>query len=305
MALTKSYGPAVFCSPFFVGAIIGLFDVKRPWRTSFQVILVAILLSIAFLREGVICCLFALPIVLPMTVLGVTTTGVLRRYVRGRRALALFRGGLLLLGIAWQAVEGALDRPEEHPVHVARSAIVVEAPPERVFAVLTERPLEVPSRWPWFIRVGLPMPERLIVEAPARGGRVTAAFSSGVARGHVTEWVPGRSLAYGIDRYEVDDLPFHITRLGRGPNYGLRAERVEDWLTLLGTRWALAPLPDGRTALSREIVWRRHLAPAVYFAWLQQTIMQRGQDRLLELVRERARLAPVGPTPLVATEAAP
>jgi len=39
--------------------------------------------------------------------------------------------------------------------------------------------------------------------------------------------------------------------------------------------------------LVRDVSWRRHLAPAFYFGWLQDTIMQRGQDRLLELLRQR------------------
>jgi hypothetical protein len=34
------------------------------------------------------------------------------------------------------------------------------------------------------------------------------------------------------------------------------------------------------------------LAPAFYFGWLQQTIIQRGQDRLLALVRERVIKTP-------------
>jgi len=141
----------------------------------------------------------------------------------------------------------------------------------------------------------LPMPSRMTVQAPSAGGQVTATFSQGVAHGHVTEWIPGRALAYTIDRYDVTDLPFHITRLGRGPSYGLRAERVGDWLTIVDTRWTLVPRAGGGTELRRDLTWRRHLAPAIYFGWLQQTIIQRGQDRLVELVRERVEQP--GPAP--------
>jgi uncharacterized protein YndB with AHSA1/START domain len=287
MALEKSYEPAIFCSPFFVGAIVGLFDVEHPVRNALTTVLVGLGVAILTMREGVVCCLMALPLVLPVTIVGALCTSTLRRYMRGRRARAAFGGFLLLACTAWQAVEGALDDPPNHPLHRATSAVVIDAPPERVFATLTARALEVRQDWPWFLRIGLPMPSRLRVLPPSEGGQVTGTFSQGVARGQVTEWEPGRTLAYSIDRYQITDLPFHITRLGRSPSYGFRAERVEDWLTIVSTRFDLRPLPSGGTELRREIVWRRHLGPALYFGWLQQAIIQRGQDRLLALVRER------------------
>jgi uncharacterized protein YndB with AHSA1/START domain len=198
---------------------------------------------------------------------------------------------------AWQAIGGALDDPAHHPQHHARSTIAIAAPPEQVFAALTTRPLTVEARWPWFLRVGLPMPSRFTVDAPGPNGRVTAVFSSGVAHGHVTEWAPGRALAFQIDGYDIDDLPFHITRLGRGPHYGLHPDRVDDWLTLTGARYRFEPGPGGGTLVTREVAWRRHLAPAFYFGWLQDTIMRRGQDRLLELVRRRIEQEQPQPPP--------
>ena len=90
-----------------------------------------------------------------------------------------------------------------------------------------------------------------------------------------------------VERYQIRDLPFHVTRIGRSPDYGFRSERVEDWLTLLELRYSLAPAADGGTQLSRRTIWRRHLAPSLYFAWLQQTVVERGQRRLLELLREQ------------------
>jgi hypothetical protein len=39
-------------------------------------------------------------------------------------------------------------------------------------------------------------------------------------------------------------------------------------------------------------VCRRHLSPDVYFAWLQQTIIEHSQLRLLELLKERIEALP-------------
>jgi uncharacterized protein YndB with AHSA1/START domain len=299
-ALGKSYTEAFFCIPLFVGVIVGVLAPRQPIRTSLAVIGMALLIAIVTLREGVICCLFALPLVVPQALLGATCGAIIRRHVRYRK----HRAGIVALLIAgaacWQAIDGAFDDPARHPSHHAASTIVIAAPPEQVFAALATRPVSLEPRWPWFIRVGLPMPSRFEIDRPGPDGRIRAVFSHGVARGHVTDWVPGRVLAFAIDGYAIDDLPFHITRLGRGPHYGLRPERVDDWLTITGVRFTLRPAAGGGTALSREVSWRRHLAPGLYFARLQQTIMQRGQDRLLELLRRRIEQPPPAGAPALA-----
>jgi len=294
-AFGKSYGEAFFCSPFFVGAVIGLLGPRRPIRNSLYTIGAALLLGVATLREGVVCCLFALPLVVPETILGALCGSTIRRFVHSRRHRIGAAIVLVASASAWQAIGGALDDPAHHPLHHAESRIAIAAPPAEVFAALTARPLIVEARWPWFLRVGLPMPSRFSVDSPGVAGRVTAVFSSGVARGHVTEWEPGRLLAFQIDRYEIADVPFHITRLGRGPHFGLHPDRVDDWLTLAGARYRLEPAAGGGTVLVRDVSWRRHLAPAFYFGWLQDAIMQRGQDRLLELLRQRIEQRPPRP----------
>jgi uncharacterized protein YndB with AHSA1/START domain len=286
-ALCKSYSEAFFCSPFFVGAIVGVLAPARPIHNSFVTLFVALLASILLLQEGVVCVLFALPLVIPETILGALSGATIRRYVHHRQLRMSIAGGLMLVAVGWQAVDGALDDPARHPLHHAESAIVIDAPPDRVFAAIAGPSLTIAPRWQWFLRIGLPMPTRLDIEQPALGGDVRATFSHGVARGHITEWRPRRALAYSIDAYDIDDLPFHITRLGRGPHYGLATERVDNWLTLVGTRYDLEATADGRTRLRRNISWRRHLAPGFYFGWLQDQIITRGQDRLLELIRAR------------------
>ena len=55
-----------------------------------------------------------------------------------------------------------------------------------------------------------------------------------------------------------------------------------------GTRYTLSPGVRGGSVLRRRVIWQRHLAPDSYFGWLQQTVMERAQVRLLELIRNRA-----------------
>jgi len=41
------------------------------------------------------------------------------------------------------------------------------------------------------------------------------------------------------------------------------------------------------------MVWRRHLAPAIYFGWLQQAVIERGHARLLAHLRQTLAERPV------------
>jgi uncharacterized protein YndB with AHSA1/START domain len=291
-ALARSYTPSIFAIPFFFGLVVGLCSLHHPYRNAFITLVLAALLAVGTMREGVICLLYSLPIVVPELFIGAGCGHVLRRWARSRRRRAQITGGVVLLALAWQAVEGRLDDPARHPVQAAEASVVIAAPPERVFAALTARELTVPARWPWFLRVGLPMPRSLRIDAPGPAGRLRVEFSSGTARGHVTAWQPPSALAFTIDRYQIADEPFHITRLGRGPHYGLHPDRVDDWLTLVDLSYTLERTPDGGTRLARRTTWRRHLAPAFYFAPLQAAVIGRGQARLLALIKERVEREP-------------
>jgi hypothetical protein len=281
-----SYTASFFAAPFFVGAVVGLLSLRSPFRNALVTLGVALLIGVATLQEGVVCVLFSLPLLVPELMLGTACAWVIRRHVRALRYNNFLAALMVLIGLGWQVAEGLTDDPAHHPMHTATTSLEIAAPPEQVFAALTGRPIEVTGRWPWFLRVGLPMPRRMELANPGPQGRLRIDFSQGSAYGHVTRWQPGRALTFTIDRYQIDDLPFHITRLGRGPHWGLRTERVDDWLTLLDLRYELEPTPAG-TRLTRVTTWRRHLAPGFYFGWLQQQIIARGQVRLLELIRGR------------------
>jgi uncharacterized protein YndB with AHSA1/START domain len=290
-----SYTASFFAAPLFVGVMVGMFSLRHPFRNSFITLLLALLVGVVTLQEGVVCILYSLPLLVPEVLVGAACAWTLRRFVRAQRNHYFIAALALFAGIGWQVAEGRLDDPARHPVHTAASTVELSAPPEQVFAALTDQPIEVAARWPWFLRVGLPMPRRMELLDAGPAGRLRLDFSQGKAHGHVTTWAPGRALAFTVDRYQIDDLPFHITRLGRGPHWGLRTERIDDWLTLMDLRYTLEPTPSGGTRLTRQTTWRRHLAPAFYFGWLQQQIMTRGQGRLLELVRERVRVTSYPP----------
>lgn len=87
-------------------------------------------------------------------------------------------------------------------------AIEVEAPPERVWRLLTD-PAELPRWWPDAAEL-----------EPGIGGRVVLRFGPGDVSGEITAWEPPRALAFtwiGSDRPTVElHVAFTVEDLGDG-----------------------------------------------------------------------------------------
>jgi len=304
-ALTESYGEAFFAIAYFVGFATGIASPNRPWRNVTLVLLVALGLSIVTLREGVICVIFALPVIIPLTFLGTACGWLLRRWLRDRRARQAAGALSVAVAIGWQAIEGTADDPAKHPMHRVASSVDVNAPAQAVFDALTEASVNLDQGFPWFIEIGLPVPKRMRVEEPRLGGKITFVQSTGVVHGRITRWDPPRSFVFGIERYVLSDLPFHITRLGRSPDYGFRSERVEDWLTIREMTYTVEPIDERSSRLSRRVEWQRHLRPDFYFGWLQPFVMERGQQRLLQIIRTNIEARPTSASRRVAAGTPP
>jgi hypothetical protein len=287
MLVDESYGPAIFATPFFIGVVTAVLCPRLPYRSGLFALALALLLAIFTMREGVVCVLFSLPLLIPAQLIGSWVGNVLARHVRSKRARHGAVSGFLFLGLLWHVVEGICDDPSRHPEHVAEAEVLVPSPPAVVFAVLTRGELLFRDDWPWFIRIGLPMPRSMSIRNPGPEAELRFDFGQGIAFGSIIRWRQDRELSYRIDRFQIEDPPFHITRLGRSPNYGFRSERVEDWLSVSSVRYSLEPFGEGGTRLVRRVVWRRHLAPGFYFGWLQQAVIERGQRRLLALIHEK------------------
>lgn len=295
----KSYGPAIFATPFFIGVVTAALCPQLPYRSGLLALVCALGLAILTLREGVVCVLFSLPLLIPALLIGSYVGNVLTRFVRSRKARSASLGGFLVLGLLWHVVEAICDDPKRHPEHAAEAELFVPAPPARVFSALTRGELTLRDDWPWFIRIGLPMPRSMSIRNPGPNAELRFEIGQGTAFGSVIRWEQDRELSFRVDRFEIEDLPFHITRLGRSPTYGFRPERVEDWLSVSSVRYSLRPVGADGTWLSRRVVWRRHLAPGFYFGWLQQAVMERSQRRLLALITEKVS-SPSGPGSLEA-----
>ena len=121
-AFGKSYSEAFFCSPFFVGAVVGLLGPRRPIRNSLYTLLAALVLGVVDAAGG--------RRLRPVLAAAGRSRDDPGRAVRVDDSAATStiagvasapRRMLVLAGVGWQVIDGRLDDPAHHPLHHATS----------------------------------------------------------------------------------------------------------------------------------------------------------------------------------------
>lgn len=223
--------------------------------------------------EGGLCILMALPVVLPLAMLGGVIGGL--RIFRGRRE------GLAaaLLPFVVMPIEQLVPAPDE--VHRLESEIAIHAPAAAVWEEVVEVPEIVPAeqRPALFTRLGFPRPVSATIDRRGVGGIRRARFERGVLfLETVTHYEPARRLRFTIaaqtDSIPPETLDRHVT-IG-GPYFDV----------LVG-EYTLEPTADGVILhLASEL---RVSTRFNFYAkpWVD-AIMLSIQENILAVVRERA-----------------
>lgn len=286
---TKNTG---FVTGFFFftappGYVLGLFAPRRPYFALFVCYILSFVLLVGFFREGVVCMLMASPVLFSGMAVGAFLGQFTRRYLANRRQKIAASIAFLVVYHGGAKIEKSMDDPSRHPWHLVQSSLKIEASPAQVFAMLTGPSLSLPNAWPSILYIGLPIPRSMQVTKPGPDGEVVMHFNHGRALASISSWQQNRSLAFVIKDYQLSDPPFFRTRLAVDQHYGLKTERVADWLSFGELRYDLEATSDGYTRLTRTNHFQRHLFPDFYFGWMQETIIKAGTDALLQHIKAR------------------
>ncbi len=286
--LDGNYVTPVFWSPYIIGFIFGVSSTHQAYRNTVVAYVAVVLVLLATFREGAACMAMATPLLLPLCLAGTFSGRLTGGIVKSRRARKTSAVLVFLALGGWQAAAMALDDARTHPWHEVRAAIDVGTTPDGVFALLTDpRGLEIGGAWPKVLDVGLPIPERMVVQTPGENGLIRFDFNHGKVEAKIVAWRPGRLLSFSPARFELDDPPFFHTRLGDGPHRGLKTERVTDWLTFGVLSYEIEPREGGGSRLTRVTRFQRHLFPSFYFENLQTAVIEAGSKSLLEKLGRR------------------
>lgn len=238
---------------------------------------------VAFALEGAVCLLMALPIALPLAMLGALAAYGLRnnRFAHPPTFLLLFLG----LTPYSASIEHALPRQAEI-VQVATS-IGIAASPERVWqTVLQPAHLSAPSQI--LFRAGVAYPLASHIEGAGPSAIRYCDFSTGKLVEPVLIWDEGRRL-----RFTVRSNPLPMQEWT--PYARLHPPHLDGFLVSRQGEFLIEGLADGRTRLTATTWYQDHLYPAPYWKLWSDYIIHQVHHMVLENVRQRALAAILAP----------
>ncbi|MCS3780277.1 SRPBCC family protein [Tsukamurella ocularis] len=262
-------------SVFYVGLpalLAALLVISRPSTSAYGIVLkgttLFLLIATIFAGEGVVCVLFAAPLIYAVALLVAALVQAVRTGGRSARAVAV--PALLLAVASTEGAVPALTLPSENTVTAER---VVSATPEQVRAAIAA-PLRF-AEPTGALALGFPRPLEDHSEGLAPGDARHIVFSGAPQRAamlHGHHWGTAPStltlrVAAAGDR-SVDYVAEHD------------ATPIATWLTWRAStvRWEPA---DGGTRVTWSLTFDRRLAPAAYWTPLERAVAQRAAHYLI------------------------
>ena len=264
------YGWAFFILlPVVTGLAIGALPSRRwAYYGLWAGLGIFVLLLLAGQLEGMVCVLMALPLVISCLFLGSVAAQLLRRWrqlaeERNTLPMLALPFGLFLLGAP---VEQAMTR--EPATLAIRTDVLLPYSARQVYErIKSVDTLDAPK--PLLLRMGLPVPQKCILERETVGARRTCYFSGGQIVERVTELRPGEVL-------RMDVVDYQLT--GR------------KWLGFREAIYLFETIDANHTRLSRITTYTSQLRPRAYWAPLERAgIAQEHEYVFRNLAQDLAR----------------
>jgi hypothetical protein len=234
--------------PLVVGATIALVT-PRPITAvaliSGTISLLFCLTGLIFVHaEGLLCAFLAFPVIFVSLAIGVGFGMLIRVITQSFRKAAMnsliFLAGPALVFGGHQLEMKTFPQPR---VQSISTSIHLRATPELLWANIQSLD-KMGGTKPFLMHVGLPIPQRCVLQGTAVGSKRTCYFDQGYIEETILEWDPPRRMRLSIDR---TNMP------GR------------HWLSFEGAEYDLKPDADG-TVITRVTTIRSNLSPAWYWS---------------------------------------
>jgi uncharacterized protein YndB with AHSA1/START domain len=219
-------------------------------------------------KEGYICMLMALPLVLPLT-----TAGSLFAYWS-----SVSRQGKQPVGMALLLPLGLLfDVNAKPPVYSVTTSIVVNASPERVWKYVVAFP-DIQEKPDWVLSTGLAYPVRTRIDGSRAGAARSCDLSTGTVQERVVAWEEPRLLRFTV----LSTPPAMVERGLYGP---IHPKHLDGYYISKAGQFELTPLSGGRTLVVGTSWYRHGLWPAEYWRWWSDAVVHHIHRRVLEHIR--------------------
>ena len=297
----ENYGITLFClSPAicsFLAVILHQWarpaSGERIWPVTGAVVgVMAVIASLGLLlaagAEGFICIAMALPFALILSLIGAVFGQAVVMAFDGRpQQLPIFT----LVVLLYPAAQGYEARhPAPAVPQLITTQVVVEAPPQRVWATLVQ-PVQYPA-YPaatgWF-RAGVVYPTRTALAYDAAGNPPTLVchYSQGLAHLPVAVWQPGRQLTFAVPPAV---MPAPMREISPYPQ--IHAPHLHGYFQVDSGTFRLRPLPGGRTLLEARTVYRHSIGPRFYWQLWSDYLLDAMHQRVLATLKAAAEATP-------------
>lgn len=260
--------------------------VADPWKTRTRrqylsiplwTLLAAVIVSLVFLREGVICVLMLSPLWLGSGLIGAATTYRLRRRVDDARTYSM---AMLALPLVAMQVEPMIPLPITTAT-VSR-AVVIDAPTETIWPLLRGIPNVRPGEGRWTLSqdvIGLPRPIGAKLARDGLGADRFARWQHNIRfRERITDWRPGRRIGW---RFLFDDIA--------GWGYTDRHLMPDSpYFTVMTGGYRVDPLADGRTKVTLHTEYRMQTPLNRYAQLWGELLLGDVESNILAVVQQRA-----------------
>ncbi|MGB2590021.1 MAG: SRPBCC family protein [Candidatus Acidiferrum sp.] len=237
--------------PLVIGATIAMVT-PRP-IAGISILAGALALAICLISlvsihaEGILCALLAFPLVFLSLLLGVGIGLLLRSFVREMRSISTNYLVFLAMPVLVLGGEGLQRRAFPQPrIQTIATSIRLQATPDQVWSNIQSLD-SLSGEKPFLMHVGLPIPQKCVLQGKAVGSKRTCYFDQGSIEETILAWDPPRRMLLSIDR---TNMP------GR------------HWLEFEGAEYDLRAEGDG-TIVTRTTTIRSNLSPAWYWGRLE------------------------------------
>lgn len=279
--LFGSYGYTMFFAlPVAVGAVASYVVNREGTKPSAAVVIGALtlgaLLVMGVAIEGAVCIILAVPLIVPLGLLGGGIGEVAARMRQTRTTVSCIAALPLLFSL-----EAAFPLRSEF---VSVESIEVAAAPEDVWRSIIDmgeikKAPSIPFGW-------LAHPVAGEIEGEGVGVLRRGVFSTGIAYERVTEWEPGERLWF-----DVLSNPPALKELS--PYGNISTPHAEGYFTTAYAHFDITPLPHGRTRLQLATLHRLKLEPAFYWTPIAKWAVYENKTRVLTHFARRAEAAAV------------
>ena len=280
------YGWGLFVAlPFAMGITAAVIYGLRQPRSLGGCVGVAclsnLLLGLALLAvavEGVFCLVMAMPLALPLAALGGACGYVVQRQRWIHSGAPAFLSLLFLFVPGLQWTEHRVAAPA--PVFVVRSAIDIQAPPEKVWQQVVAF-TQIPPPEEWMFRAGIAYPIRAEMIGTGPGAERHCVFSTGAFVEPIQIWDEPRQL-----KFSVTSNPPPMEEWT--PYAHIEPPHLHGFLLSEGGQFLLTPLPHGGTRLEGTTWYRHGLWPVDYWKLWSDAIIHRIHMRVLRHIKDEA-----------------